>query len=144
MGSFLEDEIKSTLISRNVTVMGRRTSIRLEPDMWKALKEIASREQCTIHDICTLVKMRKKETTSLTAAIRVFMMLYFRAATTEEGHRRASHGSFSVMAKRARLTEEDAAYFSCIKPMPSNNDVSQILRRGNAMGGMRQVNSLSA
>lgn len=61
MGSFLEDEIKSTLISRNVTVMGRRTSIRLEPDMWKALKEIASREQCSIHDICTLVKMRKKK-----------------------------------------------------------------------------------
>lgn len=110
----MHQDIKSTLVSRNITVMGRRTSVRLEPEMWRALKEIARREDCTIHDLCTLVKMRKNASTSLTAAIRVFLMLYFRASSTEEGHRQANHGNFALMARRARLNEDDIMYFSCM------------------------------
>jgi predicted DNA-binding ribbon-helix-helix protein len=102
---------KTTLISRNVTVMGRRTSVRLEPEMWAALREIALREDCTIHDVCTLIGMCKKRTSSLTASIRVFLMLYFRAATTEDGHKRAGHGDFEYMKKRARVSEH-LLYFS--------------------------------
>lgn len=102
--SAFRQESRTTLVSRNVTVMGRRTSIRLEPEMWLALREIATREQCRIHDICTIVSVRKKPNTSLTAAIRVFLMLYFRAAATDEGHRKAGHGNFENMIQRARLT----------------------------------------
>src|SRR5262245_32533981 len=98
--------VKTTLISRNITVMGRRTSVRLEPEMWAALREISLREECTIHDVCTLIGMCKKRTSSLTASIRVFLMLYFRAATTEDGHKRAGHGDFEHMIKRARLSDQ--------------------------------------
>lgn len=94
---------KSTLISRNINVIGRRTSVRLEPEMWSALREIARREGCKIHDICSLVHLRKNPDTSLTAAIRVFLMLYYRASATEEGHRRAGHGDFDHMIQRARM-----------------------------------------
>lgn len=97
------DSAKSTLLSRNITVRGRRTSIRLEPEMWSALRETAKRECCTVHDICTLISVRKCAATSLTSAIRVFLMLYFRAASTEEGHKRAGHGNFRQMMQRARL-----------------------------------------
>lgn len=95
--------VKSSLVSRNIVVMGRRTSIRLEPEMWAALKDMAGREQCSIHDLCSAVAMRKQDKTSLTAAIRVFIMLYYKAASTEEGHRRAGHGSFEFMKQRARI-----------------------------------------
>lgn len=101
-------EGQSTLVSRNITVMGRRTSVRLEPEMWTALREIARRENCKIHDICSLIQMRKNPDTSLTAAIRVFLMLYYRAASTEEGHVRAGHGSFQNMIRRARMGEDYA------------------------------------
>lgn len=97
---------RSTLVSRNITVLGRRTSVRLEPEMWTALREIARREKCRVHDICSLIEMRKNPRTSLTAAIRVFLMLYYRAASTEEGHARAGHGSFNHMMNRARLSKE--------------------------------------
>lgn len=109
-----EHQEKSTLVSRNVTVMGKRTSVRLEPEMWAALKDIASIEQCTIHDVCTLIKMRKKPMTSLTAAIRVFIMLYYRAASTDMGHKRAGHGSFYNMLERAKVKtcEQDQHYLS--------------------------------
>ncbi len=96
---------RSSLVSRNISVQGRRTSVRLEPEMWNALKEIARRERCKIHDICSLISARKKPNTSLTAAIRVFLMLYFRAAATEDGHMRAGHGDFGSMMQRARVTQ---------------------------------------
>lgn len=84
---------ESTLVSRNVTIAGHRTSVRLEPQMWQALSDICRRECRSVHDICTLIAGRKHPRTSLTAAIRVFIMAYFRHAATEEGHRAAGHGT---------------------------------------------------
>lgn len=83
---------RSSLVSRNVTIAGHRTSVRLEPDMWNGLNEICKREHMSMHDICTMVADHKASNTSLTAAIRVFVMAYFRSATTEDGHTRAGHG----------------------------------------------------
>lgn len=94
---------KTTLISRNLTINKRRTSVRLEPEMWDALRDIAHRERCSVHDVCTLVHLRKTSQTSLTAAIRVFLMLYYRLAATEEGHKRAGHGNFEHMKERAGM-----------------------------------------
>ena len=81
----------STLVNRNVTVAGRRTSLRLEPAMWDALEDVARREGSTVHQICALVDARRRES-SLTAAIRVFILGYYRAAATEDGHGNAGHG----------------------------------------------------
>lgn len=101
MDDMLPMSLKSTLVSRNITVSGKRTSIRLEPEMWKSLKDIAQREACSIHDLCSLIGLRKNKRTSLTAAIRVFLMLYFKASSTEDGHQRAGHGNFENMKIRA-------------------------------------------
>lgn len=93
----------SGLISRNISVGGRRTSVRLEPEMWHALKDIAQRENCTINTLCTLIEGRKRLYTTLTAAIRVFVMLYYRAAATDDGHARAGHGMIARLAARAGI-----------------------------------------
>ncbi len=90
----------SALLSRNVTVLGKRTSIRLESQMWTAIKEIADREHCTVHELCSLIAMRRKPGLSLTASIRIFLMLYFKAACTEDGHTRAGHGGLDRMVGR--------------------------------------------
>lgn len=113
--SNLPNETKTSLISRNITVLGHRTSIRLEPEMWKSLKEISTREKCTIHELCTVVSIRKSENTSLTAAIRVFIMLYFRSAATEEGHSKTGHGDFNTMKQRARITDQALSYFTKLR-----------------------------
>ncbi len=86
----LVESQESTLRSGNVTVGGRRTSIRLEPSMWQALREISTREGKTMHALVTEIE-RGRAQSSLTAAIRVYLLDYFRAAATEEGHRRAGH-----------------------------------------------------
>lgn len=74
--------------------------------MWDALKDIARREGATIHDLCSLVSKRKRDESSLTAAVRVFVMLYFRAAATEEGHTKAGHGAIARMIERAKAVGE--------------------------------------
>lgn len=74
---------RSTLVNRNIMVNGRRTSVRLEPEMWAALLDIARRENQNIHMLATRVWECKKPDTSLTAAIRVFCLAYYRGALGE-------------------------------------------------------------
>jgi predicted DNA-binding ribbon-helix-helix protein len=80
------------MVARNVTVAGRRTSVRLEPEMWESLLEIITREGVTLHQLCTEIA-RQRGLSSLTAAIRAYALAYFRSAATEGGHRSAGHGS---------------------------------------------------
>jgi len=83
----------SNLVSRNITVAGHRTSCRLEPEMWNALRDICERERISIHQLCTAIDDRRPDRTSLTSAIRVFILGYYQMAATDEGHRQANHGT---------------------------------------------------
>ena len=80
------------LISKIVRIHERRTSIRLEPEMWDALK-IADIEGCSIHDLCGAVHDLKEEGASFTAALRVFLMEYYRtvAKTSQQVGRVQRH-----------------------------------------------------
>ncbi len=81
-----------SLVSRNVTISGRRTSIRLERETWDALADICGRENKSIHQICTLIEERRN-VSNRTSAVRAFIIAYFRAAATEAGHQKAGHGA---------------------------------------------------
>lgn len=87
-----DDRRNSTLVSGNVTVDGKRTSMRLEPAMWEALREVCARESRPMNLLVTEIDRARAEST-LTAAIRVYLLAYFRAAATEDGHRVAGHGA---------------------------------------------------
>jgi predicted DNA-binding ribbon-helix-helix protein len=73
------------LINRNITVNGHRTSIRLEPEFWRGLADIARRENLSIDELCGEVD-RGAGKLSRTAAIRVFIASYMarRAAQPAE------------------------------------------------------------
>jgi predicted DNA-binding ribbon-helix-helix protein len=64
-------------VLRNITLNGRRTSMRLEPEMWATLKEIARREQTSVADLCADVD-RGRGPMSLTAAVRSRIVSYLR------------------------------------------------------------------
>jgi predicted DNA-binding ribbon-helix-helix protein len=86
------------LVLRNIKVWGRRTSIRLEPQLWESMTEICRRESCTPHEVCSYVASLKHG--SLASSLRVFMLDYFRASATESGHKRAGHGKGMFILKR--------------------------------------------
>jgi predicted DNA-binding ribbon-helix-helix protein len=83
----------SFLVSKNVTINGCRTSVRLEPQMWNALDEIARREGIDRHHLFTSIADRVQRHQSLSSAVRTFVMTYFRESSTESGHQKAGHGS---------------------------------------------------
>lgn len=95
--------VVSGLQSRNIMVGGHRTSMRLEPSMWDALDDIARREKLSMHELCTRIKERldqqaalrdgaEEDKVTLTSAVRVLIAMYYRRASTDEGHDRAGHG----------------------------------------------------
>jgi predicted DNA-binding ribbon-helix-helix protein len=88
----------SSLVSRNVVVADHRTSVRLEPELWDALADIARRERLSLNELCTRIGARRLarlaralalkaqrakpagrvRRPSLTSAIRVHILLYYR------------------------------------------------------------------
>ncbi len=65
------------LVLRNVQIGNRRTSIRLEPDVWAALEMMCSMEDITINQLCRFIdKCRGKQ--KFTHAVRSFTLNYYR------------------------------------------------------------------
>ncbi|HEY1723375.1 MAG TPA: ribbon-helix-helix domain-containing protein [Magnetospirillaceae bacterium] len=100
MGSVAKSE--SSSISRNVTIQGHRTSLRLQKEMWDAIDEICRRERLSIHQLCSRIAERRNGR-SLTSEVRVYAVDYFRAACNDEGHLRAGHGQLADAARQVGL-----------------------------------------
>lgn len=64
---------ETSLISRNVTIDGRRTSIRLEPELWEALRLVSRMEGKTINQLCTSIA-RHQNLGGFTSAVRVYIV----------------------------------------------------------------------
>lgn len=79
----LPPESVAPLKSRDIRIGDKRTSVRLEPIVWDALKAIADREDMTIHELCTHIAQRRRGDSSLTSTIRAFIVGYCRALTTD-------------------------------------------------------------
>ena len=69
----------SPLVASNVYVSGRRTSVRLAPGLWEALRDIAAREDRSMHQFCSDID-RTRGYTRLTSAMRIYIVNYFRSA----------------------------------------------------------------
>ena len=69
-----QEPAASSLVIRNVVVGGHRTSVRLEPIMWEALRDIALRRSVTIHDLVTEIDdlRRSSQTNSGSRPIQCF------------------------------------------------------------------------
>jgi predicted DNA-binding ribbon-helix-helix protein len=76
---------RSSLVIRNIVVGGHRTSVRLEPVMWEALLEIARQRQTNVNQLVTEIDLRRVSS-SLTAAIRVYIVDFYRAAAIRLDH----------------------------------------------------------
>lgn len=80
---------RSSLVIRNIVVAGHRTSVRLEPIMWEALLEIARQRQANVNQLVTEID-RQRVSSSLTAAIRVYIVDFYRAAAIRPDRAAAS------------------------------------------------------
>jgi len=78
----LRTTVPSSLVIRNIVVAGHRTSVRLEPVMWEALREIARQRETNLNELVTEID-RRRNASSLTAAIRVYIVDFYRSAAMQ-------------------------------------------------------------
>ena len=97
------------LISRNVTINGRRTSLRLEIEIWEAVSEICGHENLTVHQLCTIIDGRRGRSSRI-SAIRAFIVAYFRNASTDEGHFKAGHGKLASEIRAASKKKRPVSF----------------------------------
>ncbi|MBT3373767.1 MAG: ribbon-helix-helix domain-containing protein [Rhodospirillaceae bacterium] len=78
---------------RNIRIADRRTSIKLEPEMWDALAEICARTEKNLNQICTEVHSARYASqasnanepddepgsANFTSELRVFILDFYRA-----------------------------------------------------------------
>jgi predicted DNA-binding ribbon-helix-helix protein len=55
--------------------------MRLEPELWEALEEICARERITMREVVRQIELTEHDS-SRTSAVRVYIVDYYRAAST--------------------------------------------------------------
>jgi predicted DNA-binding ribbon-helix-helix protein len=78
--------------------------MRLEPEVWDALREICLREGLELRELIKQVEQTAAPG-GRTSAVRVHVLQYFRTAATHEGHILAGHGTKTATG-HVRLTAE--------------------------------------
>ena len=71
-------QIGSNLIHRKVEFDGRPTSLRLEPEFWDYLREIAFVKQAPISTLIGVINQQKGKHVSLASALRIFVTQHYR------------------------------------------------------------------
>lgn len=65
------------LLTRNVVIDGKRTTIRLESAIWDAVEDLCARENISRHELCSRVEAGR-DGLNRAQAIRAVVMNYFR------------------------------------------------------------------
>jgi predicted DNA-binding ribbon-helix-helix protein len=72
-----EDAMKSSVIKRTVMVGGHKTSISLEDEFWRGLKEIAQARGASLAQILAEIDTMRQQK-NLSSAIRLFVLSHVR------------------------------------------------------------------
>src|SRR6266699_7050475 len=68
---------KSLVIKRSIVVGGHKTSVSLEDDFWRALREIALRYRVTLSDLVGSIDSQRQHG-NLSSAVRLFVLDHYR------------------------------------------------------------------
>jgi predicted DNA-binding ribbon-helix-helix protein len=69
--------MKSVVVKRTVIVAGQKSSVSIEQEFWRGLKEIAAWRDMSLADLIASIPTEQDET-DLSAAIRLFVLNFYR------------------------------------------------------------------
>ena len=70
--------MKFPIVKHSIVVAGRKTSVSLEDEFWKAFREIASERHLTLSDLVNDIEAERQQGNHLSSAIRLFVFRQFR------------------------------------------------------------------
>ncbi len=71
--------MNARMLTRNVVIQEKRTTIRLESAVWEALDELCMRERVSRHELCTRIEA-KRSGVNRAQAVRAAVVNYYRLA----------------------------------------------------------------
>jgi predicted DNA-binding ribbon-helix-helix protein len=69
--------MKSSVIKRSVVLAGHKTSVSLEDEFWRGLKEIAGGQHRTLSDLVATIDSERQQG-NLSSAIRLYVLDFHR------------------------------------------------------------------
>jgi predicted DNA-binding ribbon-helix-helix protein len=78
--------MKSQVVKRSIVVAGHKTSVSLEDDFWKGLKEIARSRDMTLSDLVAAIDAGRHHG-NLSSAIRLHVLRFYREQIAEDEQR---------------------------------------------------------
>lgn len=77
--------------------------MRLSKNEWEAIDEVCALEKTSKNQLLSLIESSKPECFGLTCAARVFLLNYFREASTPDGHNVSGHGHLCSGPKSLKI-----------------------------------------
>ena len=69
---------KSMVVKRSIFFAGHRTSVSLEDEFWKGLKESAGAHRMTLSKLIASIDAERRRGSNLSSAIRLFVLDFYR------------------------------------------------------------------
>jgi predicted DNA-binding ribbon-helix-helix protein len=76
--------MKSLVIKRSVVIDGHKTSISLEDEFWKSLREIAHERNETLSSLVSGIDANRNNA-NLSSALRVFILEFYKGRSAQRG-----------------------------------------------------------
>ena len=73
----------ATIKKRSISVVGHHTSVSLEDEFWKSLREIAEKRQLQVGQLIAEID-EGRDLANLSSAIRLFILRYYRDQVDQE------------------------------------------------------------
>jgi predicted DNA-binding ribbon-helix-helix protein len=73
----LEPSKRSSVVKRSIVIAGHKTSVSLEDEFWKSLKEIARERDMTLAQLVATIDGNRQHA-NLSSAIRLFVLGVYR------------------------------------------------------------------
>ena len=67
-------------VKRSLTLRGHRTSVSLEDDFWRALRDVAGEKSLSVNALAAKIDAERDLETGLATAIRLFVLRHYRQA----------------------------------------------------------------
>ena len=83
--------MESPVVKRSIVIAGRKTSISLEDDFWRAFKEIAAARDISLTELVGSIDSGR--TGNLSSAIRLFVLNHYRAMIATQATSRTAHAN---------------------------------------------------
>jgi predicted DNA-binding ribbon-helix-helix protein len=76
--------MKSPVIKRSIVIAGHKTSVSLEDEFWKGLKDIAIARHVTLSNMVASIDSERRHG-NLSSAIRLYVLNHYRSGRAETG-----------------------------------------------------------